>query len=141
MLVKEVMSKKPEYIDPNTTLKAAAAEMQKYDFGFIPIGENDRLVGVVTDRDIAIRAVAGGKNPNTTHVRDVMSKNVIYCFEDDDIDKAANTMSSKQLHRLVVLNSKKRLAGVISLGDIATHCKSDTLCGHIVECISEKEKH
>jgi CBS domain-containing protein len=136
MLVKEIMSKNPDLIDPTTTLKTAALEMQKYDFGFIPVGENDRLVGVLTDRDIAVRAVASGKDPNTTRVRDVMSKDVFYCFEDDDISKAADTMSSKQIHRLLVLNDKKRFTGVISLGDIATHCKNDALSGHIVESIS-----
>ncbi|MCP6755954.1 CBS domain-containing protein, partial [Klebsiella pneumoniae] len=83
MLAKEVMTKKPEYLPPTATLKEAAGLMSKGDFGFIPIGENDRLIGAVTDRDIAIRAVAKGKDPSKTSVKEVMSKGIQYCFEDD----------------------------------------------------------
>lgn len=138
MLVKEIMSKKPDFLSPNATLKEAANEMLKYDFGFIPVGENDRLIGVVTDRDIAIRAIATGKDPNHTYLKDMMTDKVIYCFEDDDVIKAADNMSKLQIHRLVVLDKNKRMTGIVSLGDLAKHCKDEKLCGHVVHCISEE---
>lgn len=137
MLVKEVMSKKPDYLSPDATLKEIAHEMQKRDCGFIPIGENDRLVGAVTDRDIAIRAVAKGKDPNKTTAREIMTEKVFYIFENDDLDKAAESMEKQHIHRLIVLNSQKRMTGILSLSDIARKCNDLRLCGEIIQGISE----
>lgn len=125
MQVREIMSKEPTYIAPSTTLKEAAQKMEELDCGFLAIGEKDKdkLTGVVTDRDIAIRAVARGDDPNTTTVEDVKTPKVLYCFEDDDVDEAAENMRDNQVYRLIVLNNEKekRLRGVVTLGDIVRH--------------------
>lgn len=138
MLAKEVMTKKPEYLPPAATLKEAAALMLKGDYGFIPIGENDRLIGAVTDRDIAIRAVAKGKDPSKTTVKEVMSKGIQYCFEDDDLNEIAAKMEENQIRRLVVLNKDKRMVGVLALGDIACKGENATLTGELTEGVSEQ---
>jgi CBS domain-containing protein len=103
---------------PAWTIRDAARMMKKIDAGFLPVGENDRLVGMVTDRDIAIRAVAEGKGPDT-QLRDVMSKQVIYCFEDEDVAQVSAQMAEQKIRRMPVLSRAKRLVGVISLGDIS----------------------
>lgn len=118
MQVSEAMSHDVTISSPRQTIRDAAAAMAKLDAGVLPVGENDRLVGMITDRDIAIRAIAAGKGP-TTPVRDVMSKEVLYCFEDDDISEVAQNMADNKLRRMPVLNREKRLVGIISLGDIA----------------------
>lgn len=119
MKVMEIMSLEPEVISPDASIRDAAKRMRTEDIGAIPVGENDRLVGMVTDRDIATRAVAEEKNPGTTSVRDVMSKKVFYIFDDDQLDAAARCMSDHQVRRLPVLNHDKRLVGIVSLGDLA----------------------
>lgn len=120
MRVSNCMTKDVKIADPEQTLREAALSMGRLDAGVLPVGENDRLVGVVTDRDIAIRGVAEGKGPEAK-IRDVMSSDVRYCFDDDDVDDVLHTMSSLKVRRLPVLNRDKRLVGIISLGDIATH--------------------
>lgn len=121
MQVKEIMTKTVKYIDPNTALNDAAQIMLNKDIGALPVGENDRLVGMVTDRDITIRAVAKSNDPHATTVREIMTPKCIYCFEDDSIEEAAKNMGEHQIRRLPVLNKDKRLVGVVSLGDIC--CK------------------
>jgi CBS domain-containing protein len=120
MRVSNCMTKDVKIADPEQTLREAALSMGRLDAGVLPVGENDRLVGVITDRDIAIRGVAEGKGPEAK-IRDVMSSDVRYCFDDDDVDDVLHTMSSLKVRRLPVLNRDKRLVGIISLGDIATH--------------------
>lgn len=136
MIAKDVMSKKPEFLPPTASLKQAADLMRTHDYGFIPIGENDRLIGAVTDRDITIRATSEGRDPNKTTVRDVMSKGIHYCLESDDIEKVAQQMEKLQIRRLVVLNENKRMTGIISLGDIATKCKNPELCSELTDAVS-----
>lgn len=136
MQAKEIMSKKPEFLPPTATLKQAADQMRLHDYGFIPIGENDRLIGAITDRDIAIRGVAEGKDPNKTTVKEIMSKGIHFCQESDEIHKVVQQMERLQVRRLIVLNQDKRLTGVISLGDIATRCKDTTLCSELTEAVS-----
>ena len=118
MQVNEVMSSDVNIASPQQTIREAAKMMAKIDAGVLPVGENDRLVGMITDRDIAVRAVAAGKGPETP-VREIMSTEVKYCFEDDDIDDVAQNMADIKLRRLPVLNDQKRLVGIISLADIA----------------------
>lgn len=120
MRVSNCMTKDVQIADPEQTLREAALSMGRLDAGVLPVGENDRLVGVITDRDIAIRGVAEGKGPEAK-IRDVMSSDVRYCFDDDDVDDVLHTMSALKVRRLPVLNRDKRLVGIISLGDIATH--------------------
>lgn len=137
MKVKEAMSKKPDFIPPTMNLTDASKEMLKYDFGFLPIGENDRLIGTVTDRDITIRAIAKGKDPNKTLVKDVMTDEILYCFEEDELEKAAQSMGEEQIHRLVVLNKDKRMTGVLSIGDLARSDEDNKLLGLVIKMISK----
>ena len=119
MKIREMMSSDVRIANPDQTIREAAMMMAEIDAGVLPVGENDRLVGMITDRDIAIRAVAAGKQPDTA-VRGIMSKEVDYCFDDDDVDDVAEHMADAKLRRMPVLNRQKRLVGIVSLGDIAT---------------------
>jgi CBS domain-containing protein len=118
MQVQQIMTRDVILADPNMTIRDAARKMRADNIGAIPVGENDRLIGVVTDRDITMRAVAEDRSPGTTSVRDVMSEHVYYCFEDDDVEEAAQIMADHQVRRLPVLNRDKRLVGVVALADI-----------------------
>jgi CBS domain-containing protein len=118
MQVSEAMSSDVKIANPNQPIREAARLMAEIDAGVLPVGENDKLVGMITDRDIAIRAVAADKGP-ATPIREVMSKDVKYCFEDDDLDDIAQNMADIKVRRLPVLNQEKRLVGILSLGDIA----------------------
>jgi CBS domain-containing protein len=118
MLIGELMTRDVRIATPNDTIERAATMMGEIDAGVIPVGENDRLVGVITDRDIAVRAVAHGKPPQT-EVREVMSAEVKYCFEDEAVEDVARSMGDIQVRRLPVLNRDKRLVGIVSLGDLA----------------------
>jgi CBS domain-containing protein len=113
------MTRDPELIDPTASIRDAAQRMKNEDIGALPVGENDRLIGMVTDRDIALRAVADGRDPSSTTVRDVMSEKIFYCFEDDDVEAAARCMADNQVRRLPILNRDKRLTGIVALADIA----------------------
>jgi CBS domain-containing protein len=120
MQVKEVMTRGVECVRPTDTLEAAAARMKSLDVGVLPVcGDQDRLVGMITDRDVTVRATAEGEGPRNVHVKDIMTPEVFYCFEDDDTNEAARQMKDKQVRRLVVLNRDKRLTGIVSLGDLA----------------------
>lgn len=116
--VKELMSRDVEVISPDMSIQDAARAMRDGDFGMMPVGENDRMIGTISDRDIVIRGVAEGKNIDTA-VRDVMSDGVIWVYEDDSIEDAAHMMSTNQVRRLPVVNRDKRLVGIIALGDFA----------------------
>lgn len=118
MKVAEIMTPNVHLASPDESLQKIARRMAVDDVGFLPVGENDRLVGTITDRDIVVRAVAEGKDGNAT-VRDVMTRDVKYCFEDEDIEHVAQNMGDIQVRRLPVLNRDKRLVGVVSLADAA----------------------
>jgi CBS domain-containing protein len=118
MRVQEAMSRDVQVANPGQSIRDVAKLMDEIDAGAMPVGENDRLIGMITDRDIAIRAVGQGKGPDTP-VRDVMSKDVKYCYEDEDLEHVAKNMGELQVRRLPVLNRDKRLVGIVSLGDIA----------------------
>ncbi len=117
--VADVMATDVRIASPEDTVQRAAQLMREADAGALPVGEGDRLVGVVTDRDVAIRLVAEGRDPRQTRVREVMTPEVRYVFEDEDLDHVAENMAQQQLHRLPVVNREKRLVGVISLADLA----------------------
>jgi CBS domain-containing protein len=138
MQVKDVMSNNPTYLSPTATLTEASSEMFLHNWGFLPIGENDRLIGALTDRDITIRSSAKGLNPTKTQVRDVMTKEIFWCYEDDDIASATKYMSEKHVHRLAVLDKNKRLTGIISLSDIVTKTHDAKMCGQFVESLYQK---
>jgi CBS domain-containing protein len=118
MRVSEVMTRDVRVARPDQSIQEAARMMADVDAGVMPVGEGDQLVGMITDRDIAVRAVAEGKGPQTP-VREVMSPEVKYCFEDDDTDAVARNMAEIQVRRLPVVNRDKRLVGIIALGDLA----------------------
>ena len=118
MQVHDIMSRKVELTNPSTTIRDVARKMREDSIGALPVGENDRLVGMVTDRDIVVRAVAEERLPSNTSVREVMSEKVCYCFEDDDIEEASRIMAEHQVKRLPVLNREKRLVGIVALSDL-----------------------
>ena len=120
MNVSDYMTRDVTVVSPNDTLQQAAKIMGQLDCGALPVGENDRLIGMITDRDIAIRAVAEGKDPVQTRVRDVMTREVKYVFEDDLLSDATDLMAELQLRRLPVISREKRLVGILSLGDTLT---------------------
>ena len=117
-LLKELMSRDVKLVGPEMSIADAARQMRDGEFGMLPVGENDHLIGTISDRDIAIRAVAAGKDCNTA-VRDVMSVGVAWAYEDDSVEQAAKLMSERQVRRLPVVDRNKRLVGIVALGDFA----------------------
>ena len=132
MRVSEAMTREVRIANPGQTIRDVAKMMADLDAGAMPVGENDRLVGMITDRDITIRAVALGKGPETP-VREVMSSDVKYVFDDEDLEDVAQNMADIQMRRLPVVNREKRLVGIVSLGDIAqkedTHTSGEAIAG------------
>ena len=139
MRVSEAMSRDVRIANPEQTIGEAARIMSEIDVGALPVGENDRLVGMITDRDIAVRAVAADKPP-TTKVRDVMSREVLYCYEDQDLDELAINMGDEQVRRMPVVNRDKRLVGIVSVGDLA-QTGNATTTGRAVADISTPGGH
>jgi len=137
MQVSNLMTMNVECTPPDATLQTAAEKMKVLDVGSLPVCEHDRLAGMITDRDIVVRAVAEGRNPTEVPVRDIMTPDVTYCYEDDDVEHAAQLMKEKQIRRLLVLNHQKRLVGIVSLGDLAIESGDDLLAGETLERISE----
>src|SRR5947209_6612277 len=115
MNLQQVMSKNVKTISPDSTLQEAAKMMDEIDSGAIPVCDGDRLVGMITDRDIVIRSVSAGLDPKSTKVRDSMSSPIHYCFEDQSVEEAGDFMKSKQIRRVCVLNREKRLVGIVSI--------------------------
>ena len=134
MKVSDIMTRDVHLLGPDQTIREAASIMADIDAGALPVGENDRLVGMITDRDIVVRAVAKGKSLDT-RVADVMSKEVLYCFDTDDIDAVARNMGKSQVRRLPVVNRDKRLVGIVSLGDLARNDDPTTI-GRAVSHVS-----
>ncbi|OJW51071.1 MAG: hypothetical protein BGO67_12120 [Alphaproteobacteria bacterium 41-28] len=120
MKVKEIMTKEVKMIGPNLPIKEAARLMRDNDIGIVLVEEDDRLVGVLTDRDITIRSLASGRDPLAIAIKEIMTPKVLYCFEEDSIEDVAKNMGKNHVRRLPVLNKDKRLVGIISLGDVAS---------------------
>jgi CBS domain-containing protein len=137
MKVKEIITTSPQCISPDATLVEAAQKMKSLDVGMLPVCDNDRLTGAVTDRDITVRAVAEGFDPRATRVRQVQTPEIVYCFENQSITEAAHLMEEKQIRRLPVLNQQKRLVGIVSLGDLAVRTHKERLAGEVLERVSE----
>jgi CBS domain-containing protein len=138
MQVKEVMTRGVECARPLDSISRAAERMRELDVGMLPVcGDHEKLVGMITDRDITIRATAEANDPRGTRVSDVMTPNVIYCFEHQDVDEAARLMQDNQIRRLVVLNRDKRLVGIFSLGDLAVKAGDGALTGEALAQVSE----
>jgi len=138
MQVSEIMSRDVKIAAPSDTLEQAAKLMATIDVGLLPVGENDRLVGMLTDRDITVRAVAKGRSPSECKVSDVMTSDVKYVFEDEDTEDVARNMADLQVRRLPVLNRDKRLVGIVSIGDLATRGDDAPAIETAVTGVSEK---
>lgn len=140
MQVKEVMTTNPKVIHATSSVQEAAKLMADNDFGCIPVEENDKLVGMLSDRDITLRVVATNKDPKTTKAQDAMTKKVLYCFEDDSIESVLDSFGKQKIHRMPVMNRDKRLVGEIALADIARIARNDAkiyeLIGKTKELIS-----
>ena len=135
MEVKRLMTRDVRTISPDVTIEQAAKVMADLDAGVVPVGEKDRLVGMVTDRDIAVRGIAEGKGPDAK-VREVMTAEVNYCFDDQEVDEVTQNMSELQIRRLPVVNRSERLVGILSIGDIA-FAHGDTIVSETMRAISE----
>ena len=135
MKVKRAMHKGVTWIELDTPLDTLAILMREHDIGAIPIGENDRLIGMVTDRDIVCRCLAAGLDPKTTTARDVMTEGIIFCLDKQELDDAARIMEMKQVRRLPVVNGKKRMIGMLSLGDVY-HRAPDHLGDEVMHGVS-----
>lgn len=140
MKINEIMTSSVEVIHPDARLVEAARKMKDLDVGSLPVCDGDRLKGMLTDRDITIRAVAEGQDPNSITVQDVMTPEVVYCFEDQDVEEAARLMGEKQIRRLPILNRHKRLVGILALGDVSVDYEDDRTSGKTLEKISEPSK-
>ena len=119
MKIREIMTTNVECVPPDTGIQELANRMKTLDVGFIPICENDRLAGTVTDRDIVVRCLAEGKDTGTCQASDIMTEDVFWCFEDQDVKDVAERMRDKDVRRMLILNKGKRLVGVVSIGDIS----------------------
>jgi len=138
MKLGDIMTLDVERVRPGDTLHEAARKMKSLDVGLMPVcGDNDKIVGMLTDRDITIRATAEGVDPKHTRVQDVMSEEVIWCFEDRDADDAAKLIQERQVRRLLVMSRDKRLVGILSLGDMARTANGTDPAGDALKAISE----
>ena len=135
MKVKEMMHKGVQWVSPDTLITAIAKKMRQYDIGAVPVGENDRLIGMVTDRDIAVRGLANGKNVSKLTARDVMTKGVFWCHDSDSAAEAVHLMETKHVRRLPVINEKKRMVGILSLGDIS-HAASQRTAAEALKAVA-----
>jgi len=131
------MTRDVEVIRPEAPIAEAARKMDELNIGPLPVCDGDRLIGIVTDRDITVRATSAGRDPQTTPVREARSQDVLYCYEDQDVRDAARLMSEQQIRRLPVISRDKRLVGIVSLGDIAAETRDDRMSGETLERVSE----
>lgn len=137
MQVREVMSEKPRVLPADASIRDAALRMREIAVGAIPVARDDRLIGMITDRDIAVRAVADAKSPQGS-VSDILTDEVFYCFEDDDVISVLENMHEQHVQRLVVLNNErdKDLVGMVSVADIADHCEDAEMAEAIARSCS-----
>jgi CBS domain-containing protein len=136
MQVKDAMTTNVELASPNHSIRQAALLMGKTDCGALPVADKDSLVGMITDRDIAIRAVAAGKGPKTL-VKEIMSAEVLYCYDDQTLEEVADNLGDQKVRRLPVMNREKRLVGILSLGDMARNANGEDHAGEALKAISE----
>jgi CBS domain-containing protein len=137
MQIKDIMTPNVEVTELTTNLKEAATKMKTLNVGSLPVREGDQLVGMITDRDIVIRGVAEGSDPDKTTVSTVMTSDLVYCFEDQDVQEAAQVMADRQIRRLPIVNREHQLVGIVSLGDLAVDGRDDDLSGEALEEISK----
>lgn len=139
MKIKDIMNPDTDLVSASTTVKAAAEMMAKEGIGFLPVGEGDKLIGTITDRDIVLRVVSKGKDSSTTTVGEILTDKVLYCKEDQEVEEVARNMCEQQVRRMPVVNADKRLVGVVSIGDMAQHLNKE-LAGEVLQEVT-KETH
>jgi CBS domain-containing protein len=139
MKVREIMHKGVQWVSPDAAVATLAQKMKRYDVGALPVGANDRLIGMVTDRDIAIRAFANGKDISKLTAKDVMTKGIIWCTADSSTSEVAHLMESNQVRRLPVIDENRRMIGMISLGDIS-HAASQRTTAEVVKAVSSHHR-
>lgn len=141
MEIKEVMTESPTYCHPDSTLRETARIMKSLDTGVVPVGDGEKLQGMITDRDITL-SLANNADPDTAKARDVMHEGVYYCYQEDSIEKAAQDMGKLQVHRLIVLDNRenKKMVGIISIGDIARETHDKKTCGEVIDKVSEERE-
>ncbi len=137
MKISEIMTTSFEMVDSTNSLTEAARKMKSLNVGFLPVKEGTMLIGVLTDRDIVIRGLAEGQKPDSTQVKDIISSEIVYCYEDDSIEDAARLMEEHQIRRLIVTDHDRTPVGIVSLGDIAVKTGEERLSGEALEQISE----
>jgi CBS domain-containing protein len=137
MKVSEIMSRNVECIEPGTSIKDAAEKMRALDVGFLPVCEGDEVIGTLTDRDITIRHVADGQNPYRVKAADIMTPNVLHCYEDQDVEEVAKFMQEHEVRRVPIYDRTRQLVGVVSLGDISKGAGEQRLAGETLKDIAE----
>lgn len=137
MMLRDVMTREIATVPANAPVRQAAERMESLNVGFLPVQENDAVVGVVTDRDIAVRAVSKGTDPDTTPVSCIMTHDMWCLPQDRDVEEAAELMAERQIRRVLILDREQRMVGVVSLGDLAVHAENDCRIGDALERISE----
>ena len=135
MKVKDAMHKGAEWVQPNTPVPDLAKRMREHDIGALPVGENDKLIGMVTDRDIVCRGLTNGKDVAKLTARDLMTKTIVWCRDDEDLDDAIRIMEDKRIRRLPVIDKNKRMVGMLSLGDVS-HAGKSKLSGELLTAVS-----
>jgi CBS domain-containing protein len=136
MQAKDLMTRSVQCISPQTRICDAAQMMKLLDVGFLPVCENDRLIGTITDRDIVLRLVADGRNVTNSKASDIVTNDVFWCYEDQTADEVCDFMSQKEIRRVLILNRNKRLVGVLSIGDLAKRGE-DQKAGKAIKEITE----
>ncbi|MEZ5898068.1 MAG: CBS domain-containing protein [Hyphomicrobiaceae bacterium] len=136
MKVKDAMHRGVEWVTPETPLADLAKRMRDHDIGALPVGDDDKLVGMVTDRDIVCRGLTNGKDPAKLTARDIMTPAIVWCRSEEDLDDATRIMESKRIRRLPVIDENKRMVGILSLGDISHARKSGELSGEVLHAVS-----
>jgi len=140
MNVESVMTRDVAVVNVTDSVRAAAAVLKRLNIGSAPVCNGRSLVGMLTDRDIAVRAVADGRDPLNTPVEQVMTRDVVYCFEDQDVQEVADAMAASQVRRMPILNRQHELVGIVSLGDLAVDLSDDELTGEVLEEVSQPSR-
>lgn len=135
--VKDIMTPQAEVVSPDATVEDAAVAMKALDIGVLPVCDEEGLVGMLTDRDLVVRVVAARRDPKAVRVGEAMTPNIVYCFEDDDVGRAAQLLADHQIRRLPVLSRDKSLVGIVSLGDLAVHDPDQKMTAEALEDISQ----
>lgn len=138
MRVQDVMTAGIRIAEPDEALPHAARKMRSQNIGALPVIENGELIGMLTDRDIAVRAVGGGKDPASVKVRDIMSEECFWCLETEDLEDAVRIMEQNRVRRLPVMNAKKEIVGMLSLEDVALHAPA-SLTGEVLKAVASRQ--